>query len=79
MSAEEALQIVEMNGGVQYRTYTNNNCSIGITYRANSPEYGWDVSYSSEEPTGIRAWFNIDPYTGKILHRPNLTPPGVEK
>ncbi len=66
ITADEALQLAEENGGKEARIKVNNDCSILINAPYDS-EDSWHVSYY------IRASFEVivDPYTGRF----NVQPP----
>ncbi len=66
-SAEEALQIVEANGGAESRLKLDDNCRITIL-TSGSREIGWRISYSQFRDGWWDSFFevNIDPSTGEF-------------
>ena len=65
VSAEQALQIAESNGGSKLRQEMGNNCRIYQSISANKDEYsGWIISYSSYDKPELNRDFYIDAETG---------------
>lgn len=58
VTADDALRIAEENGGREYRTKIQNDCTINVTLSADR-WYGWFVWIGDFE-------IYIDPYTGEI-------------
>lgn len=64
ISAKNALDIAEQNGGEKIRLEVENDCVIYETLAPGSPYNGWHVGYSNGGPTGLFD-INIDTLTGK--------------
>jgi hypothetical protein len=63
ISATEALNIAERNGGANLRKELNDACEISIRL---SPKSGWSVFYTSREEIRPSGSYRIDPYTGTL-------------
>lgn len=61
--AEEALQIVEMNGGQNTRQSVNNKCEVVVSLTAGIMDNSWSVRYQSDGKTLLGAF--VDEQTGK--------------
>jgi len=65
VSAEEALDIAEKNGGAESRTAVENSCQISVVLNPAWPAYGgWHVRYSH---LGTIDEYYIDPKTGEVV------------
>ena len=65
ISAEEALQIAELNGGVEVRAERQNQCSIGIVISADGDNFDWLINYTTEIDDPLPSVeFRIDSVTG---------------
>lgn len=66
ITADDALQIAEANGGQAFRQSVNNNCGISVRLMPNVEGKDWSVDYDG--------YFivNVDPYSGtyRIVSRP---------
>ncbi|MEP7134017.1 MAG: hypothetical protein ABI904_03695 [Chloroflexota bacterium] len=62
VTADDALQTAEENGGKEARKQIKNNCSILINAPLRENEYGWGVSYYFDANFEI----SINPYTGSF-------------
>ena len=67
VSAEQAIQIAEENGGLQERQNAGNMCRIFAGLYPNAAHYnGWAVSYALDSNNTSVFYIEIDPYTGEI-------------
>jgi hypothetical protein len=65
VSADEALDIAEKNGGAEARAAVGNICQIHVVLNPASPRYGgWNVRYSY---LGTIDQYIIDPKTGEVV------------
>jgi hypothetical protein len=65
VSAEEALDIAERNGGAESRTAVGNSCHISVILNPANPAYGgWNIRYSY---LGTIDQYYIDPKTGEVV------------
>jgi hypothetical protein len=62
-TANDALNIAEMNGGRQFRTSIKDECRVSVAYTAGDKN-GWIISYNSRKGS-LRFDVQVDPYTGK--------------
>ncbi len=67
VSADDALQIAEKDGGWESRINAKNNCYIDLWLVPGKPGYkGWNVGYSSPNATYSDIFkIKINPYTGE--------------
>ena len=69
VSARQALDIAEKNGGSDARGRVANKCLVSVSMFARDSEYdGWDVRYTtSDEKSGINTIYEVyvDPQNGK--------------
>ncbi len=66
ISADQAIQIAEDNGGYEVRTAVNNACSISIFLSPGAVRYKeWTITYQKGRTKRIFD-LEIDPYTGEI-------------
>ncbi len=63
VTADDALQIAEANGGQDTRRAVKNNCYVSVSI-PNMNYEGWEVEYSSGGTTTIFK-IDVDPLTGK--------------
>jgi len=65
ITADDALQIAESNGGTETRNKVGDDCYISVSFFFDSASYdGWTVSYYQNPGTLLE--INIDPITGDI-------------
>ena len=65
VSADEALDIAEKNGGAETRAVVENSCHIYVTLNPAWPAYGgWNVRYHY---LGTIDQYYIDPKTGEVV------------
>jgi len=65
ITADDALQIAEANGGTETRNKVDNDCYISVSLVPDSAGYdGWTVSYYQNPGTLLEIY--IDPITGDI-------------
>ncbi len=71
ISAEEAIQIAEKNGGVERRLQYGNDCKINA-FASGLKDTGWEVYYKNNRDNWWHTIFmvTIDPQTGsfEVLH-----------
>ena len=66
ISAEQAFQIAEQNGGKEIRESVNNDCAVSLVLAPDNARYkGWAVIYTQDSGTPI-FHIQVDPYTGEI-------------
>jgi len=63
ISAENALNIADANGGKALRSAIQNNCSV---YLGLSGDYGWYIYYLNNASADMIFQIRIDPYTGRF-------------
>jgi hypothetical protein len=69
VSAEQAFQIAERNGGREKRQSVHNACEITIGLSPGSANYrGWLVTYTRVDTGDFLFRIQIDPVTGKIYY-----------
>ncbi len=61
ITADEALQIAEENGGKEARSKDGNDCSISISIPDQNNDVRWDIGYYY----GVGFEVIVDPYSGK--------------
>lgn len=67
VSAEQAFQIAESNGGKEKRQSVENACEITVGLSPGSANYrGWVVIYTRTDTGAFLFRIQIDPYTGEI-------------
>jgi len=67
VSAEEALDIAEKNGGAETRAAVGNSCQISVILNPALPDYdGWQVMYTGNS-LGVVDLYYIDPETGELV------------
>jgi hypothetical protein len=69
VTADDALQIAEEQGGRNKRASVNHECSFNVVLAPSSVHYkGWVVWYQIVQNERVETLFNLwtDPYTGKI-------------
>ena len=67
ISADQALQIAESNGGEEKRASLNNACSISLALNLDRRDrWYWDVFYTRSDDRTSFFDIQIDPYTGEI-------------
>ncbi len=67
VSAEQAFQVAESNGGKEKRQLVENACEITIGLSPGSTNYrGWAVTYTRTDTGAFLFRIQIDPYTGEI-------------
>jgi hypothetical protein len=64
VTADDAIQIAEENGGRDARLSVENKCSIDLSVGFNPRGDGWSVDYAQTDGTPIFG-IEIDPYTGE--------------
>lgn len=70
ISADQALQISESNGGEEKRASVKNACSISLALTLDrTNRWYWDVFYTRSDDRTLFFDIQIDPYTGEI-HSP---------
>jgi hypothetical protein len=68
ISADQALQITESNGGEEKRASVNNACSISLALNLDRRDrWYWDVYYTRSDDRTLFFDIQIDPYTGEII------------
>ena len=67
ISADQALQIAESNGGEEKRASVKNACSISLALTLDrTNKWYWDVFYTRHDDRTLFFDILIDPYTGEI-------------
>ena len=67
ISADQALQIAESNGGEEKRASVKNACSISSALTLDRRDrWYWDVFYTRSDDRTLFFDIQIDPYTGEI-------------
>ena len=64
ITADDALQIAEDNGGIEIRNSVNNECNVSVSFLPNPGDYdGWKLSYYQNPGTLLEV--KVDPKTGE--------------
>jgi hypothetical protein len=67
VSAEQAFEIAESNGGKEKRLLAENACRVSVVLSPNSAGYrGWEVIYTSTDTGDFLFRIQVDPYTSEI-------------
>jgi hypothetical protein len=61
ITADDALQIAEDNGGIEHRTRVHNYCNVSITLPTGKDDNRWDIAYYYSPSLEMV----IDPYSGE--------------
>jgi hypothetical protein len=65
LSADDALQVAEQNGGKEFRSNARNDCRIHVNLNPNVDRADWLVFYSVSDGSIFEVY--IDPYSGGVV------------